>query len=100
MAIMAIVRQTRISRNAVRWALASGGPPVYLRPASGSVVAAAEPQIRELLRETLTMPATVIVERIGWQNALPWHSSDVAYSNESVNGHVNADEPIIPERTR
>jgi hypothetical protein len=28
------------------------------------------------------------------------HSSDVAYSNESVNGHVNADEPIVLERTR
>jgi hypothetical protein len=27
-------------------------------------------------------------------------SSDVAYSNESVNGHVNADEPIMPEVTR
>jgi hypothetical protein len=27
-------------------------------------------------------------------------NGDVAYSNESVNGHVNADRAIIPERTR
>ena len=27
-------------------------------------------------------------------------NGDVAYSHESVNGHVNADRAIIPERTR
>jgi hypothetical protein len=65
MAIKAIVRKTGISRNAVRRALASDGPPVYLRPVRGSVVDAVEPQVRELLRGTPTMPATVIAERIG-----------------------------------
>ena len=34
------------------------------------MVDAVEPRIRELLRETPTMPATVIAERIGWQHGL------------------------------
>ncbi|MEV0291908.1 IS21 family transposase [Kribbella sp. NPDC050820] len=70
MAIKAIVRKTGISRNAVRRALAGDRPPVYSRPAKGSVVDAFEPRIRELLRETPTMPATVIAERVGWPRGL------------------------------
>lgn len=70
MAIKAIVRQLGISRNAVRRALASDSPPSYTRPAKGSVVDAVEPQIRELLRATPTMPSTVIAERIGWEHGL------------------------------
>jgi transposase len=70
MAIKAIVRKTGTSRNAVRRALASDSPPSYSRPAKGSVVDEVEPAIRELLRETPTMPATVISERIGWRYGL------------------------------
>ena len=70
MAIKAIVRKTGISRNAVRRALASDSPPTYQRPTKGSLVDGVEPQIRELLRETPTMPATVIAERIGWEHGL------------------------------
>jgi transposase len=70
MAIKAIVRKMGISRNAVRRALASDGPPVYSRLRKGSVVDAVESQIRGLLRETPMMPATVIAERIGWQHGL------------------------------
>jgi transposase len=70
MAIKAIVRMMGISRNAVRRALASDSPPSYSRPPKGSVVDAVEPQIRELLRATPTMPATVIAERIGWEHGL------------------------------
>lgn len=70
MAIKAIVRKTGISRNAVRRALASDSPPTYQRPAKGSVVDGVEPQIRELLHKTPTMPATVIAERIGWEHGL------------------------------
>lgn len=70
MAIKAIVRKTGISRNAVRRALASDSPPRYQRPAKGSVADGVEPQIRELLHETPTMPATVIAERIGWEHGL------------------------------
>jgi hypothetical protein len=60
MAIKAIVPKTGVSRNALRRALANDSPPTYTRPAEGSVVDGAEPQIWELLRKTPTMPATVI----------------------------------------
>lgn len=45
-------------------------PPVYSRPLKGSAVDAVEPQIRELLQQTPTMPATVIAERIGWEKGM------------------------------
>lgn len=70
MSIKAIVRKTGVSRNAVRRALGSDSPPTYSRPAKGSVVDAVEEQVRELLRVTPTMPATVIAERIGWEHGL------------------------------
>lgn len=70
MPIKAIVRKLGVSRNAVRRALAADAPPKYSRPAKGSVVDAVEPQIRALLAEWPTMPATVIAERIGWERSL------------------------------
>jgi transposase len=70
MPIKAIVRVMGVSRNAVRRALASEGPPRYQRPARGSIVDAVEPQIRELLKVWPSMPATVIAERIGWQRSI------------------------------
>ena len=45
----------------------AGRPPKYERPLKGSAVDAVRVEIRKLLRETPTMPATVIVERICWQ---------------------------------
>ncbi len=65
MPIKAIVRKLGISRNAVRKALAADSPPRYSRPAKGALVDAVEPQIRQLLGQWPTMPATVIAERIG-----------------------------------
>jgi transposase len=70
MPIKAIVRQLGVSRNTVRRALAADGPPRYQRPAKGSIVDAVEPQIRQLLAQWPTMPATVIAERIGWARSL------------------------------
>jgi transposase len=70
MPILAIARVMGISRNTVKRALASEGPPRYQRAAGGSVVDAVEPQIRELLEVWPSMPATVIAERIGWQRGL------------------------------
>lgn len=55
-----------ISRNTVKTALASDGPPKYQRAPAGSVVDAVEPRIRELLAANPRMPATVIAERIEW----------------------------------
>jgi len=70
MPVKAIARTLRISRNTVRAALASDGPPRYQRMPAGSAVDAFEPRIRELLQAYPTMPATVIAERIGWDRGL------------------------------
>ena len=70
MPIKAIARTLGISRNTVRAAIASDGPPKYERKPGGSVVDAVEPRIRELLRAYPAMPATVIAERIGWDRGL------------------------------
>jgi transposase len=68
--IKVIARVMGISKNTVKAALASDGPPAYRRRPSGSIVEAVEPQIRELLRAYPTMPATVIAERIGWMRGI------------------------------
>jgi transposase len=68
--IKVIARVMGISRNTVRAALASDGPPSYRRRSSGSVVDEVEPRIRELLQAYPRMPATVIAERIGWQRGI------------------------------
>jgi transposase len=70
LAIKAIARMLGVSRNTVRSAIASDGPPKYVRKPGGSVVDAAEPRIRELLAAYPGMPATVIAERIGWDRGL------------------------------
>jgi transposase len=76
--IKVIARVMGISRNTVRAALASDGPPSYRRRPVGSSVDAVEPQIRELLRAYPSMPATVIAERIGWPRSIRVLSARVA----------------------
>jgi transposase len=76
--IKAIVRTLGVSRNTVRAALASDGPPKYERPAKGSVADGFEPRIRELLRAYPSMPATTIGERIGWPYSIRTLSGRVA----------------------
>ena len=68
--IKVIARVMGISKNTVRAALASDGPPAYRRRPPGSIVDAVEPQVRELLRVYPTMPTTVIAERIGWERGI------------------------------
>jgi transposase len=70
MPILAIARVMGVSRNTVKRALASDGPPRYQRAPGGSIVDAVEPRIRELLRAWPSMPATVVAERIGWQRSI------------------------------
>ena len=70
MPIKAIARVLGCSKNTVKKALGSTGPPAYHLAAPGSVVDVVEPRIRELLRATPTMPATVIGERIGWSYSI------------------------------
>ncbi len=78
MPIKTIARVMGVSRNTVRAALRSDGPPKYERTGRGSIVDAAEPRIRELLQAWPTMPATVIAERIGWQRSIRVLSEPVA----------------------
>jgi transposase len=68
--IKLIARTLGISRNTVRSALASEGPPKYERKPAGSAVDAFEDAIREQLKRTPTMPATVIAERVGWTRGM------------------------------
>src|SRR4051812_44024210 len=70
MPIKVIARVLGISRNTVRAALRSDGPPKYERSLRGSVVDGVEPRIRELLQAFPTMPATVIAERVGWDRSI------------------------------
>jgi transposase len=70
MPIKAIARVMGCSKNTVRRALATVGPPRYERARQGSIVDGFEPRIRELLQVWPTMPATVIAERIGWTRGL------------------------------
>jgi transposase len=70
MPIKQIARQLGISKNTVKAKLAADAPPQYRRAGTGSAVDEVEPQIRRLLSQTPTMPATVIAERIGWSRGL------------------------------
>ena len=76
--ISEIARVVGCSRNTVKAALASDGPPRYVRVAAGSLVDGFEPRIRELLRAFPRMPATVIAERIGWSYSIRTLSGRVA----------------------
>jgi transposase len=64
--IRQVARVMNVSRNTVRAALRSDGPPRYERAPNGSVADGFEPRIRELLQAVPAMPASVIGERIGW----------------------------------
>jgi transposase len=68
--IKTIARTFGISRNTVRAALASVGPPKYERKPAGSAVDAFEDAIRAQLKDVPTMPATVIAERVGWTRGM------------------------------
>jgi transposase len=78
MSISETARVLGVSRNTVRSALESAGPPKYEREPAGSIVDVVEPRIRELLRAYPRMPATVIAERIGWTRSIRVLSRRVA----------------------
>ena len=69
MPIKQIARIKNVSRNTVRAALRSDGPPRYEREPRGSVADEFELRIRELLKAYPAMPASVIAERIGWPHS-------------------------------
>ncbi len=76
--IRQIAKLKGISRNTVRAAVRSDGPPRYERVPGGSVADGFEPRIRELLRAVPDMPSTVIAERIGWPYSIRTLSGRVA----------------------
>jgi transposase len=78
MPVSQIARVLGISRNTVKAALASEGPPKYRRAPAGSVVDGFEPRIRELLAAFPSMPSTVIAERIRWPYSVRTLSGKVA----------------------
>jgi transposase len=78
MPISRVARMLGISRNTVKAALASDGPPRYQRPPKGSVADGFEPRIRELLAAYPQMPSTVIAGRIGWPYSIRTLSGKVA----------------------
>jgi transposase len=65
-----VARRLGISRNTVRAALASDRPPKYQRPPQPRLADGIEAQVRALLVEFPTMPATVIAQRIGWVHSM------------------------------
>src|SRR5664279_2692877 len=73
-----VARVLGVSRNTVKAALASDGPPAYRRRPAGSVVEGFEPRIRGLLQAYPSMPATVIGERVGWPYSIRTLSGRVA----------------------
>lgn len=73
-----IARELGISRNTVAKAIASVDPPEYSRAA---VTTSFEPfvvQVRQLLKATPSMPATVLAERVGWAGSATWFRQNVA----------------------
>lgn len=78
MPIKVIARMVGCSKNTVRTAVASAGPPKYERARRVSVVDEVEPHIRELLAAWPTMPATVVAERISWPYSIRTLSGRIA----------------------
>jgi transposase len=76
--IKTIARTLGVSRNTVRAAIASDGPPRYERRRAGSAVDAFEDAIRAQLAAVPTMPATVIAERVGWTRGITVFKERVA----------------------
>jgi len=74
----AIARRVGVSRTTVDRALSSSRPPQYQRPPVVSVFDTVETRVRELLRVTPDMPATVLAERVGWSGSPSWFRKQVA----------------------
>ena len=73
-----IARQLGISRNTVAKAIAATDLPAYSRAPVATSFAPFEQQVRDLLNDTWSMPATVLAERVGWTGAASWFRENVA----------------------
>ncbi len=73
-----IARDLGISRNTVAKAVASVDPPEYSRAPVSRSFGPFEGQVRQLLDDTPSMPATVLAERVGWTGSATWFRQNVA----------------------
>ena len=72
-----VARDLGIGRATVARAVASSGPPKYERSGVPSSFTPFEPVVRQLLKDTPDMPATVIAERVGWTGSITWFREHV-----------------------
>ena len=72
-----IATRLGVSRTTVYAAMASDAPPRYERTAVVTSFTPFEARVKELLRETPEMPATVLAERVGWTGSIRWFRDNV-----------------------
>jgi transposase len=72
-----VARDLGIGRSTVGRALASDRPPRYERAVVPTSFTPFEPLVRQLLRATPDMPATVLAERVGWTGSITWFREHV-----------------------
>jgi hypothetical protein len=72
-----IAARLGISRTTVVKAVASEGPPQYVRAAAPTSFTPFEVRVRELLEDDADLPATVIAERVGWTGSITWFRENV-----------------------
>lgn len=73
----AIARRLAVSRTTVYAALGSDSPPKYERTPAPTSFTPFEERVKELLRQTPDMPATVLAERVGWEGSIRWFRDNV-----------------------
>ena len=72
-----VARDLGIGRATVARAVASDRPPKYERAVVPTSFTPFEPAVRQLLKDTPDMPATVIAERVGWMGSISWFREHV-----------------------
>ena len=72
-----IAARLGISRTTVVKAVASDRPPKYERSPAPNAFTSFEAQVRAVLAEHPSMPATVIAERVGWTGSITWFRDNV-----------------------
>jgi transposase len=72
-----VARDLGVGRSTVARALGSDRPPKYERAAVPTSFTAFESAVRQLLKVTPDMPATVIAERVGWAGSITWFRDNV-----------------------
>lgn len=78
LSIRKIAAEVGCAKKTVERALASDKPPAYKKRAGkANSFTPFEPQVRALLEQTPTLPATVIAERVGWTGSITWFRDNI-----------------------